>query len=267
MNTKNLNEFLQPVCNISIEAGLIINTYYKSNNEIFFKEDRSPLTEADLASNKFIIDSLSELNSSIPILSEESLVDWDLRKNWSRYWLIDPLDGTKEFINKNGEFTVNIALIENNEPILGVIYAPALSALYYASRNNGSYKLSCDQKINSLSDSIQIRTKHKKNSDHFYVFKSRSHSNEKFESWVRNNVYDYELIQKGSSIKFCEIAEGKADLYPRCGPTSEWDIAAGHIILIEAGGEIKSIDDKKILYNNKKSIINPDFIASCKLNK
>ena len=267
MNTKNLNKFLQPVCNISIEAGLIINTYYKSNNDIFFKEDRSPLTEADLASNKFIIDSLSELNSSIPILSEESLVDWDLRKNWSRYWLIDPLDGTKEFINKNGEFTVNIALIENNEPILGVIYAPALSVLYYASKNNGSYKLSCDQTIDSLSDSTKILTNHKNSSDHFYVFKSRSHSNEEFENWIKNNVNNYELIQKGSSIKFCEMAEGKADLYPRCGPTSEWDIAAGHIILVEAGGEIKSIDDKKILYNNKESIINPHFIASCKLNK
>ena len=162
MNKTDLNQFLLPVCNIAVQAGLIINTYYKSNNIISYKEDHSPLTEADLASNKFIVKSLFELDSDIPILSEESMVDWNVRKNWSRYWLVDPLDGTKEFINQNHEFTVNIALIENNEPILGVIYAPALSALYYASRNNGSYKLSCDQKINSLSDSIQIRTKHKK---------------------------------------------------------------------------------------------------------
>ena len=118
MNKTDLNPFLQPVCNIAIEAGLIINSYYKLDNEIAFKEDRSPLTEADLASNKFIINSLSELSSDIPILSEESLVDWDVRKNWSKYWLVDPLDGTKEFINQNGEFTVNIALIENNEPVL-----------------------------------------------------------------------------------------------------------------------------------------------------
>ena len=267
MNTENLNKFLQPVCNIAIESGLIINTYYKSNTEVSFKEDRSPLTEADLASNKFIINSLSELNADIPILSEESLVGWSERKNWSRSWLVDPLDGTKEFINQRAEFTVNIALIENNEPVLGVIYAPALSILYYACKNNGSYKLSCDQTINSLSDSIKIQTSHKKNSDHLFVFKSRSHSNDEFESWVENNVDDYELIQKGSSIKFCEIAEGKADLYPRCGPTSEWDIAAGQIILMEAGGEIKSIDDKKILYNNQESVINPPFIASCKLDK
>ena len=177
MNKTDLNPYLQSVCNIAIEAGLIINSYYKLNTDVTFKEDRSPLTEADLASNKFIINSLSELSSDIPILSEESLVDWDVRKNWSRYWLVDPLDGTREFINQNGEFTVNIALIEKNEPVLGVIYAPSLSILYYASKNNGSYKLSCDQKNNSLSDSTKIQTNHKKNSDHLNVFKSRSHSN------------------------------------------------------------------------------------------
>ena len=179
---------------------------------------------------------------------------------------MDPLDGTKEFINQNGEFTVNIALIEKNEPIIGVIYAPALSTLYYASKNKGTYKLFCDQKINSLSDSTRIITNHKKSSDHFKVFKSRSHSNEEFENWVKDFVDDYELIEKGSSIKFCKLAEGKADLYPRFGSTSEWDIAAGHIILTEAGGELESVDRKKILYNNKESVINPHFIASCRLN-
>ena len=266
MNTRDFNHFLQPVCNIAIQAGIIINTYYKLKTEVSFKKDRSPLTEADLASNKFIINSLSEINKDIPILSEESLVDWNVRKNWTRYWLVDPLDGTKEFINQNGEFTVNIALIEKNEPIIGVIYAPALSTLYYASKNKGTYKLFCDQKINSLSDSTRIITNHKKSSDHFKVFKSRSHSNEKFENWVKDFVDDYELIEKGSSIKFCKLAEGKADLYPRFGSTSEWDIAAGHIILTEAGGELESVDHKKILYNNKESVINPHFIASCRLN-
>ena len=161
MNEIDLNKLLQPVCNIAIEAGLIINSYYKLNNEVKFKEDRTPLTDADLASNKFIINSLSELSVDIPILSEESLVDWDVRKNWLRSWLVDPLDGTKEFINKRGEFTVNIALIEKNEPILGVIYAPSLFILYYASKNNGSFKLSCDKKINSLSDSKKIQANQK----------------------------------------------------------------------------------------------------------
>ena len=266
MNTRDFNHFLQPVCNIAIQAGIIINTYYKLKTEVSFKKDRSPLTEADLASNKFIINSLSEIDKDIPILSEESLVDWNVRKNWTRYWLVDPLDGTKEFINQNGEFTVNIALIEKNEPIIGVIYAPALSTLYYASKNKGTYKFFCDQKINSLSDSTRIITNHKKSSDHFKVFKSRSHSNEEFENWVKDFVDDYELIEKGSSIKFCKLAEGKADLYPRFGSTSEWDIAAGHIILTEAGGELESVDHKKILYNNKESVINPHFIASCRLN-
>lgn len=266
MNTRDFNHFLQPVCNIAIQAGIIINTYYKLKTEVSFKKDRSPLTEADLASNKFIINSLSEIDKDIPILSEESLVDWNIRKNWTRYWLVDPLDGTKEFINQNGEFTVNIALIEKNEPIIGVIYAPALSTLYYASKNKGTYKLFCDQKINSLSDSTRIITNHKKSSEHFKIFKSRSHSNEEFENWVKDYVDDYELIEKGSSIKFCKLAEGKADLYPRFGSTSEWDIAAGHIILTEAGGVLESVDHKKILYNNKESVINPHFIASCRLN-
>lgn len=266
MNTRDFNHFLQPVCNIAIQAGIIINTYYKLKTEVSFKKDRSPLTEADLASNKFIINSLSEIDKDIPILSEESLVDWNVRKNWTRYWLVDPLDGTKEFINQNGEFTVNIALIEKNEPIIGVIYAPALSTLYYASKNKGTYKLFCDQKINSLSDSTRIITNHKKSSEHFKIFKSRSHSNEEFENWVKDYVDDYELIEKGSSIKFCKLAEGKADLYPRFGSTSEWDIAAGHIILTEAGGVLESVDHKKILYNNKESVINPHFIASCRLN-
>ena len=261
------NQFLISVCNIAIQAGLIINSYYKSNANVSFKEDRSPLTEADLASNQFIVDSLSKLDSNIPILSEESLVNWNVRKNWLKYWLVDPLDGTKEFINQNGEFTVNIALIENNEPIIGIIYVPTLSILYYAGKNKGSYKFSCDQKINSLSDSTRIKTSNKKKSDHFRIFESRSHSNEEFVNWVKNNIHDYELIKKGSSIKFCEIAEGKADLYPRFGSTSEWDIAAGHIILMEAGGALESVNHKKILYNNKESVINPHFIASCEYIK
>ena len=266
MNATDFNQFLQQVCNIAIQAGLIINTYYKTKSEVSFKEDWSPLTKADLASNKFIINSLFDLDLDIPTLSEESLVNWDIRKNWTKYWLVDPLDGTKEFINQNGEFTVNIALIDNNEPVIGVIYAPALSTLYYASKNNGAYKLFCDQKIISLSNSTKVQTSNKKSSERLKVFKSRSHSNEEFENWVKKNIGDCELIEKGSSIKLCKLAEGKADLYPRFGSTSEWDIAAGHIILLEAGGKLESVDHKKILYNRKESVINPHFIASGMLN-
>ena len=258
------NNFLLEACNISIQAGLIINKYYKQKTQIINKQDNSPLTKADIESNKYIIKSLTALNPSIPILSEEKFIDWDIRKKWNKYWLIDPLDGTKEFIKESDEFTVNIALIVSNEPILGVIYAPQLFKLYYANKNEGSFKIDCDKQISSLSKSIKINTREKKSSDKYYIYGSKSHSNNKFMDWVNLNFKDYELIKKGSSIKFCELAEGKADIYPRFGPTSEWDIAAGHIILNEAGGEIRSIDNKKILYNMKDSVINPQFIASSK---
>lgn len=264
MNIQDNKSLLLKVTNIAIKAGNKIMEFYDQEDEIIIKEDQSPLTKADLASNKIILEELKNINTSISILSEETPVRWSERQNWNTYWLVDPLDGTKEFINRNGEFTVNIALIENNNPILGVIYAPALSVLYYGSKNKGSFKISCCTKINSLSNSIQIKANEKKNSDYLKVFESRSHSNQEFTSWVKNNVQNYDLIKRGSSIKFCEIAEGKADLYPRFGPTSEWDIAAGHIILTEAGGEIKNVNQNKLQYNLKESLINPYFIASCK---
>jgi 3'(2'), 5'-bisphosphate nucleotidase len=264
MNINDNKLLLLKVSNIAIKAGNKIMEFYNQKNEIIIKEDQSPLTKADIASNKIIFKELKNINSSISILSEETLVRWSERKNWNTYWLIDPLDGTKEFISRNGEFTVNIALIENHTPILGVIYAPALSVLYYGSKNCGSFKIDCDAKIDSLTNSIKIKTNEKKDSDHFQVFESRSHSNQEFTSWVKNNVHSYDLVKRGSSIKFCEIAEGKVDLYPRFGPTSEWDIAAGHIILTEAGGEIKNVNQNKLKYNLKESLINPHFIASCK---
>ena len=145
------NNFLLEVCNISIQAGLIINKYYKQKTQIINKQDNSPLTTADIESNKYIIKSLTALNPNIPILSEEKFIDWDIRKKWNKYWLIDPLDGTKEFIKESDEFTVNIALIVSNEPILGVIYAPQLFKLYYANKNEGSFKIDCDKQISSLS--------------------------------------------------------------------------------------------------------------------
>ncbi|MDC0226764.1 3'(2'),5'-bisphosphate nucleotidase CysQ [Alphaproteobacteria bacterium] len=262
----NSYDSLLSLNNIAIKAGEIIMNYYKKNKNITFKEDRSPLTEADLASNSFILDALKKFDFSIPILTEETLVAWPKRKKWESYWLVDPLDGTKEFINQNDEFTVNIALIKNNIPILGIIYAPALSVLYFGIKNKGSFKIICKRKINSLSESIKLKVNIKKNNEKFNIFESRSHSNKEFNLWVKQNYQNYELIKRGSSIKFCEIAEGKADVYPRFGPTNEWDIAAGHIILNEAGGSIESIDGKEILYNKKENILNSYFIASCKLN-
>ena len=262
---QKFNSIIFDICNISIGAGLIINDYYNSNMNVTFKEDKSPLTEADLASNSYIIESLSSIYSNIPILSEESFVDWNIRKNWKKYWLIDPLDGTKEFISKNGEFTVNIALIENNIPVIGVIYAPALSKIFFACKDEGSYKIDCNKKINSLDSSKKIEVTKKNISENINIISSRSHPSDDLIKWINDNVKNYNMIKRGSSLKFCDIAEGKADIYPRLGPTSEWDIAAGHIILLEAGGKLKTLDKKKILYNSKENVINPNFIASCNL--
>ena len=258
-------ESLLNLCNIAISAGLIINKYYNDEIEVSFKSDKSPLTAADIESNSFIIKSLLKLYPEIPILSEELLVDWNIRKNWKTYWLVDPLDGTKEFINKNNEFTVNISLIRDNLPYLGIIYAPALGCLYYSKKNEGSYRINSFKKIESLSHSSSLKVSTKRISDKINVIQSRSHSDEKLLGWIKNNIQNYKILKKGSSLKFCNIAEGKADFYPRFGPTCEWDIAAGHIILLEAGGDLKTINNDKILYNLKEDIKNPDFIATCKL--
>ena len=253
-------ENLLEIVNISVDAGEVILNYYNENVDVIYKDDESPLTKADLASHKIITDSIKKITPEIPILSEEEFIDWKIRKKWKKYWLIDPLDGTKEFIKKNNEFTVNIALIENNRPILGVIYTPALNELFYSIKNFGSYKILTKKKLNTLKEAKRISI-NKKKSNKVKIVGSRSHSNPILEKWVNKNFNQFDILQKGSSLKFCLIAEGSADIYPRFGPTSEWDIAAGHIILEEAGGKLKSIDNKEILYNEKENILNPDFFA------
>ena len=253
-------ENLLEIVNISVDAGEVILNYYNENVDVIYKDDESPLTKADLASHKIITDSIKKITPDIPILSEEEFIDWKIRKKWKKYWLIDPLDGTKEFIKKNDEFTVNIALIENNRPILGVIYTPALNELFYSIKNFGSYKILTKKKLNTLKEAKRISI-NKKKSNKVKIVGSRSHSNPILEKWVNKNFNEFDILQKGSSLKFCLIAEGSADIYPRFGPTSEWDIAAGHIILEEAGGKLKSIDNKEILYNEKENILNPEFFA------
>ena len=254
------NENLLEIINISVDAGEVILNYYNENVDVIYKDDESPLTKADLASHKVITDSIKKITPDIPILSEEEFIDWKIRKKWKKYWLIDPLDGTKEFIKKNDEFTVNIALIENNRPILGVIYTPALNELFYSIKNFGSYKILTKKKLNTLKEAKRISI-NKKKSNKIKIVGSRSHSNPILDKWVNKNFNEFDILQKGSSLKFCLIAEGSADIYPRFGPTSEWDIAAGHIILEEAGGKLKSIDNKEILYNEKENILNPEFFA------
>ena len=248
------------ICNISIRAGNKILEYYKDDIEVTHKNDSSPLTKADLASNKLIITSLYNLDKTIPILSEESLVDWNTRKSWNKYWLVDPLDGTKEFIKNNGEFTVNIALVVNNSPILGVIFVPAKSVIYFAQKGYGSFTIHTSVEIKSLDEAKQISVLKQSNS--VRIIGSRSHSNNTFTNWVNEKFPNAQIIQAGSSLKFCLIAAGKADIYPRFGPTSEWDIAAGHIILNEAGGKVSTLNNKEIKYNEKESLLNPEFIAS-----
>jgi len=265
MNLNN-QEVILDILNIAIDAGKEILKIYKKNFNVDLKADNSPITEADINSNNLIKKRLIEIEKNIPILTEESLVNWDTRKVWKKYWLIDPLDGTKEFVNRNGEFTVNISLIENNLPIFGVIYAPEKSLLYYGIKNNGSYKLITQDNINTLSEFKKININNNTTSN-IKIIGSRSHSNKDFQIWVEKNFSQYELISIGSSLKLCFLAEGTADIYPRLGPTSEWDIAAGHIILEEAGGKLKSFDNTDILYNTKENIINPNFLAYGNVSK
>ena len=253
------NELLLEICKISLLAGDEILQIYNDKIEVVQKNDLSPLTKADIASNKIILRSLEAIDNSIPVLSEESLVNWNERKKWNKYWLVDPLDGTKEFIKKNGEFTVNIALIENNKPILGVIYIPTKSTLYFAQQNFGSFKINITSELKSLDGAKKIFVSNQKIIQR--VIGSRSHSNQDFDEWVKNNFPNSLIVQAGSSYKFCLIAEGSADIYPRFGPTSEWDIAAGHIIVNEAGGEVRTFDNTDIKYNTKEDLLNPHFYA------
>ena len=253
------NNLLLKVCNIAIKAGEEILKYYTEDNHVTYKDDSSPLTKADLASNKIIMNSLQQLDRTIPILSEESLVEWKERKNWTKYWLVDPLDGTKEFIKQNGEFTVNIALIENNKPILGVIFTPVKFDLYFAQKNYGSYKINSSSKLINLKEAVKIFVANQSSIKR--IIGSRSHTNQTFDSWVNQNFPNSEIVQAGSSLKFCLIAEGAADIYPRFGPTSEWDIAAGHIIVDEAGGRVNTFENNEINYNKKEDLLNPQFYA------
>lgn len=236
---------------IARDAGAAIMDIYTSDDfEVQLKGDDSPLTKADLAAHQVIVNGLRKLNVQYPIISEESeMIDWELRKRWHRYWLVDPLDGTKEFIKRNGEFTVNIALIEQGVPILGVVYAPALDAIYWGERDQGAF-------LNDESISVT-----QQQPDTLRVVGSRSHPSQETIDWLDALGKPYNMVPMGSSLKICLVAEGKADIYPRLGPTSEWDTAAAHAVLLAAGGEIVTLDNTPLLYNQKASYLNPYFIA------
>ena len=266
-----LSESLKIAIDASIEAGKKILDIYDSNDfDINNKADKSPLTKADLASNDAINNFLEKLE--YPIISEENKqLDYADRKGWTRYWVVDPLDGTKEFIKKNGEFTVNIALCEGNQPILGVIYVPVTRELYYADcSDNKAYKTILDDNHFPLNPfysekDIISPTIDTENSNVLRVVGSRSHMNEdtrKFVNKAKQNYKEVQVISKGSSLKFCLVAEGKADIYPRFAPTMEWDTAAGHAICNAVGLKVLNNETKQELSYNKENHLNPYFLVT-----
>ena len=188
----NENILLQ-LCNAAITAGNRVLDFYELDTEIIYKEDESPLTKADLDSNKILLSSISKITPNVPILSEEEFIEWDTRKNWETYWLIDPLDGTKEFIKKNDEFTINIALIEYNQPVLGIIYAPAFGSLFFSKKNNGSYKIYTKNNLNTFKNSEKISVKYT-NNEKIRVIGSRSHSNIAFDNWVKKKFTNFFIM-------------------------------------------------------------------------
>ena len=244
---------------ITGKAGQEILSYYDEEIEVEKKQDQSPLTKADLAAHYVIVESLKVLTPNIPIISEESGVpDFEVRSSWKQFWLVDPLDGTKEFIKKNGEFTVNIALIENEIPVFGVVYIPAKNITYYGQKGQGSFKIDSSrnkEQIFSGESDIQKPLK---------VVTSRSHKSDQLEEKLsRYGIGIGEQISAGSSLKFCLVAEGTADLYPRMGPTMEWDTAAGDAVYRYSG---KNGDRYSPLRYNKPDLKNGSFIIGTNVN-
>ena len=248
------NHEILKINEIAYQAGNEILKIYDTTFEVEIKDDNSPLTIADKKSHQIIEMGLTNLFPNIPILSEEGVsIDYSQRSKWKKFWLIDPLDGTKEFVKKNGEFTVNIALIEDGKSIFGSVYAPYTKELFWAHKGMGAWKSLNKKKANKLCVSKSLSKKR--------IVISRSHPNNLVQSFIKQ-FNDYELIRMGSSLKLCIIAEGKADIYPRLGPTSEWDIAASQCVVEEAGGRVLEYKKDKPLTYNKKNILNPFFIVS-----
>ncbi len=262
----DLTHLLVPVIDISRQAAMAIMDVYEGEDfGVEHKSDNSPLTKADLASHRKIVDGLKKLTPDWPILSEESAeIGWETRKNWQRYWLVDPLDGTKEFIKRNGEFTVNIALIENHRSILSVVLAPVLATVWFAAEAFGSRRAQMKDlsaHINTLDQlgSKPIHTR-KPTPENPVIVASRSHVNEALQAYL-DKLPEHQRLACGSSLKFCRVAEGSADLYPRLGPTSEWDTAAAQCVVEQAGGQVLVAGGEPLAYNQKESILNPEFLV------
>jgi 3'(2'), 5'-bisphosphate nucleotidase len=247
-------QILQALVGIARRAGEAILGVYGQEFEVMVKEDASPLTRADLASHRVICAALADLDPGTPVLSEESAdVPRDTRRAWSRYWLVDPLDGTREFIKRNGEFTVNIALVEDCYPVLGVVHAPVSDVTYFGSVGSGCFRQ--DEAGSPRPVGVRIPTARPP-----VVVGSRSHADPGLAARL-NRIGPHRLISMGSSLKFCRIAEGAADLYPRFGPTSEWDTAAAQAVVEAAGGRVETLNGERLRYNDKPDFRNPEFLV------
>lgn len=251
----SLNDIMPKVVSLADEAGEAIMEVYNSGDfDTSLKNDDSPLTKADLAANEIIVNGLEKMEPAFPILSEESRTQpYEERKGWGIFWLVDPLDGTKEFIKRNGEFTVNIALVQNGAPFLGVVRAPALGVTYYADAALGAFRKRDGEDPEPIRSSDYTQ-------DGLKVVATRSHVTPELMDFLKN-LGECDIVSVGSSLKFLKVAEGSAHLYPRFGPTMEWDTAAAQIIVEEAGGRVTDVSGKPLRYNKEK-LLNPFFIVT-----
>ncbi len=250
----NYAELIKPVVILTRSAGQAILEVYATDFDVQSKTDDSPLTKADLAAHRRILDGLRALEPKLPIISEESgLPPFEDRSAWPRHWLVDPLDGTKEFVNRNGEFTVNVALIEHGRPVLGVVHVPVQNKTYVGCEGFGAELWDGDEPPQAIR---VARESH----EPVRVVGSRSHRGKSLDRFLAS-LGDCEMVPMGSSLKFCVVAEGKADVYPRLGPTSEWDTAAAQAVVEQAGGKVLELNGNPLLYNNKTDILNPWFVV------
>ncbi|MCG8422038.1 MAG: 3'(2'),5'-bisphosphate nucleotidase CysQ [Proteobacteria bacterium] len=254
----NMAELRQSVLDVARRAGdVIMDIYGKDDFAVQTKDDDSPLTRADVASNRLITEALRELTPNIPILAEESAqAGYAERRDWTRLWLVDPLDGTKEFIKRNDEFTVNIALVENGQPVLGVVHVPALMTSYSASLAEGAFR-------HRGGDQVALRAT-PPGGTALRVVVSRSHAGDSTTRLLERlrGQYDVESVARGSALKICLVAEGEADFYPRLGPTMEWDTAAAHAVIDAAGGVLVALPERQPLRYNKENLRNPHFAVA-----
>ena len=261
-----MKQLLNTAITAALEAGkAILEIYHSGEFNVEIKGDNSPLTKADKASHNVIMTYLKK--TDIPLLSEEGRdISYEERKNWKQLWIVDPIDGTKEFVKRNGEFTVNIALIENQKPILGVIFVPVKGQLYFSTKEMGAFKVDVDIELFDVNNLIKIASKipFERNDKTFTIVASRSHMTSETEDYVQQMKDEHgklNIISKGSSLKLCLVAEGQADCYPRFAPTMEWDTAAGQAICEHAGFQVIDWDTKRKMLYNRKKLLNNWFIV------